>query len=451
MNVKSGRCWRMLWPLALLFVVGLGAPSAPAQAPATMPAPPATPAGEKRVTNLWVETDLRQVVQDISAQTDTVILCDVTVQGLISMAVKDMPLPECLERICASGGYSFVLVKDYYLIGRADPGNPLFQRVSDPQRVKLSHITPDQVRALLHASLIPYVNFDRASGTVIVTAPEPLRQRILAAVKLVDQPNQQVAIEAVVFELTESGSKQLALDWQFHSGNVTGGATDLVSTISFGPHSDLGTYVNLTLRAIVEARRGQVLANPRILVLNNTDAEIFVGQEKYFTLLSGQASNPYYTLQSIKAGVTLKVAPYIGENGQITLGLEPEVSDVVTEASDTTTRQGDTTAPLPVVTRRHAKTVINIQDGETVLLGGLLREQNRSVTDKVPLVGDIPGLGAAFSKVSKQKEQQEVVILITAHIANTKAAGAEKLSARLEQRYITPLDAILASQQGCHK
>jgi type II secretory pathway component GspD/PulD (secretin) len=419
--------------------------------PATLPA--AEAAGLRRVTNIWVDTDLRQVIQDIAAQTDTVILCDQTVQGMISMSVKDMPLEDCLERVCASGGYSYSRVKDYYVVGKADPGSPLFDQMSDPVRVKLSFAVAEQVKSLLHASLAQYVTFDKASGVVVITAPEPIRQRVIEAIRVIDQPNPQVAIEAVVFELTEEGSKQLGLDWQFDKKHVSTGMNSLVGTFTYDSNSDLGTFVDVTLRAIVENRKGQVLANPRILVMHNTEAEIFVGQDKYFTLLSGQASNPYYTLQSIKAGVTLRVLPYIGKQGQITLTLEPEVSDVVADRTDGAVidPQGNTAAPLPVVTRRHAKTIVNVQDGQSVLIGGLLMEQHRSLIDKVPLVGDIPGIGPAFRTVRRQKLQQEVVILITAHVVNGVPAKGDDLAARLEQHYVSPLDAVATPAKGVAK
>jgi type II secretory pathway component GspD/PulD (secretin) len=410
----------------------------------TVAAPQTQPArAAKRVTNLWVDTDLRQVIQDIASQTDTVIVCDQTVQGLVSMSVKDMSIEDCLERACAAGGCSFVMVKDYYLVGKTEPGSPLFQRMSEPLRVKLSHVQPDQVKGMLHASMIPYLTIDKVSGTVMVTAPDAVRQRVLDAIQKIDQPNRQVAIDAVVFELTEEGSKDLALDWQYKSGRFGLQSDNLIGSITYGAASDLGTYVDVTLRAIVETRKGQVLANPRVLVVNNTEAEIFVGQEKYFTLLSGQASNPYYTLQSIKAGVTLKVSPSIGETGEIMLSLEPEVSDVVAEpdrGSVVNTQTGATNS-LPVVTRRHAKTVVNVTNEQTVLIGGLLFEQNRSIIDKTPGLGDIPGVGAAFRSVQTDKQQQEVVILITAHIVEPGRPGANSVTSRLEPRYVTPLDA----------
>jgi general secretion pathway protein D len=212
----------------------------------------------------------------------------------------------------------------------------------------------------------------------------------------------------------------------------------------------LATYIDVTLRAIVQDRKGQVLANPRILVMNGQEADIFVGQEKYFSLLSGQASNPYYRLESIKAGVTLKVAPQIGDNGHIVLQLEPEVSDVVTENNrDGTNGNGDNTnSPLPVVSRRRAKTVISVQDGQTIIIGGLLREQHRVSVEKVPWLGDMPGIGLAFRKVQERKEQQEVVILITAHLVDQNQPSATEVAPRLEQRYVSPLDAITVPVQG---
>jgi len=427
----------------------------PTPAPVPIPAAAAPVKGgkSKLITNIWVDTDIRQVVQDMSAQSDTVILCDQTVQGMLSMSVKDMPLADCLERVCAAGGFSFTLVKDYYLVGKADPGSVMFQRLAEPQRIKLANIVPDQVRALLHPTLLNYVTFDKASGTVIVNAPEPIRQKIIDAITQIDKPNSQVAIDAVVFELAEAGSKQLALDWRFKAGNVAMSSTDLVQTLTFQAGTDLGTYVQATLRAIVESKKGQVLANPRVLVMNNTDAEIFVGQEKYFTLLSGQASNPYYTLQSIKAGVTLKVTPSVGKEGQITLNLEPEVSDVVADGSNNGGGFGQSVgaAPMHVVTRRQAKTVVAINDGETIMIGGLLRDQHRAVTDKVPGAGDIPAVGAAFRTVNDEKERQEVVLLITARLVDNQHASLDKLTSRLQQRYVTPLDAIGALPQGTAK
>lgn len=185
--------------------------------------------------------------------------------------------------------------------------------------------------------------------------------------------------------------------------------------------------------------------------MDGREAEIFVGQEKYFTILSGPGANPYFRLESIKAGVQLTVTPHIGDSGQITLDFEPEVSDVVSDWS----RDGMAEIPelrgseLPVVTRRRAKTSVAIRDGQTVIIGGLLREQHRQLTEKVPLLGDIPLLGLAFRKVRDHREQQEVVILITTHIvSDERQAAIPDVATPLEQGYVSPLDAISNGRDG---
>ncbi|HEY4328229.1 MAG TPA: hypothetical protein VGN88_00735, partial [Phycisphaerae bacterium] len=143
----------------------------------------------------------------------------------------------------------------------------------------------------------------------------------------------------------------------------------------------------------------------------------------------------------------------IGKGGLITLSLEPEVSDVVTD--DTSSSFGSSSssgaAPMPVVTRRHAKTVVEINDGETIMIGGLLRDSHRAVTDKIPVAGDIPGIGAAFRTVNENRERQEVVILITARLVDKSHTSVDKLTSRLQQRYVTPLDAIGSLPQGTSK
>lgn len=220
--------------------------------------------------------------------------------------------------------------------------------------------------------------------------------------------------------------------------------SNLVGTVTYDASSDIAKFVEVTLRAIVQQRKGRVLASPRVAVMNGEEADIFVGLEKYFSLLSGQASNPYYRLESIKAGVTLKVKAQIGANGQMVLQLEPEVSDVATETNRDNINHGDSrvNAALPVVTRRRAKTTVSVRDGQTIVLGGLLREQHRSVVEKIPFLGDIPLVGAAFRTVDQRKEQQEVIIVMTAHLVGNDESCPTELPTRLEQQYVSPLDPI---------
>jgi len=444
----SGKIWA--WRVLAAALVASAAAGAAESAPARLPAGGQADPSGPRVSNVWVEMDLREVLQDVATQTGVPVIADQTVQGVVSLAVKDMPLEECLERVCAAGGYSFARVRDYYIVGRADASSPLFERLADMRRVQLRHATADQVKGMLPANLAPYVTYDKTNGVVLVTAPPGPARRVLDAIALVDMPSQQVAVEAVVFELSEEGSKRLGLDWQYQNADMAGQVENLVGTITFDASADIATYVNVSLRAILQDGKGRVLANPRLVTMDGRDAEIFVGQEKYFTILSGPGANPYFRLESIKAGVTLKITPHIGEGGQIALDFEPEVSDVVSDWM-----RDDVEIPelrgttLPVVTRRRAKTSVAIRDGQTIVIGGLLREQHRQMIDKVPLLGDIPLLGLAFRKVRDWREQQEVVILITTHVvSDARQSGAPDVATPLEEGYLSPLDPISGPTGG---
>jgi len=440
------------WPALLAAVAAIGvalAPAVGAEDPPAAPEPLGAPS--KRVNNLWVEAELREVLQDIAAQTGTTIIADQTVQGIVSLVAKDLPLEECLRRLCASGGYQFVREGDYYVFGLAEPGTPLFQRLAQLHRVKLRHLSAKQVRTLMPTSLAKCITYDEVNNGVAVNGPETVRRRGRDAIDLIDVPGGQVAVEAVVFELSEAGAKQLGLDWQYQNRGMLVGAGNLVGSITYDEASDIGIYVDLMLRAIVQDQKGQVLANPRIIAMNGQPAEIFVGQEKYFSLLSGHAAYPYYRLESITSGVTLKVTPHIGADGQITLDLEPEVSDVVHDWTRDGNENGNENhlQPLPVVTRRRAKTTIAIQDGQTVVIGGLLQEHRRQMKEKIPLLGDLPLLGPVFQNVQESVQQKEIVIVITTHLVRDEGdAGATDLPTGLQQRYVSPLDLMAEPANG---
>jgi len=439
------------WPTLLAVVAAIGVGLAPAVGAEDSPATPEAPASAKRVNNLWVEAELREVLQDIAAQTGTTIIADQTVQGIVSLVAKDLPLEECLRRLCAAGGYQFVRDGDYYIFGLAEPGTPLFERLAQLHRIKLRHVSAKQVKTLMPQSLVKCVTYDDVNNVLAVSGPETVRRRVRDAIDLIDVPQGQVDVEAVVFELSEAGAKQLGLDWQYQNHSLLVGTADLVGAITYDEASDTGIYVDLMLRAIVQDQKGQVLANPRIIATNGQPAEIFVGQEKYFSLLSGHAAYPYYRLESITSGVTLKVTPHIGTDGLITLDLEPEVSDVVHDWTRDGVENGNENhlQPLPVVTRRRAKTTITIHDGQTVVIGGLLQEHRRQMNEKIPFLGDLPLLGPVFQNTQESVEQKEIVLVITTHLVRDEAdARARDRLTGLQQRYVSPLDRMAEPANG---
>ena len=361
------------------------------------------------VTNIWVDAEMRAVFRDITAQTGVLIIPDGMVEGVISLEAKDMPVEECLDRIAKTGPWGYKKVGNYYVFGSVEPGSQLVDMLGEIKRVKLNYTTADEVHCLLPGRLARYVHVGKGSNTLAVAAPKPIFDRILENIVELDVRPQQVIVEVLVVQLSEKGRKELGVDWEWQKEKITAGFDTLVGTFTYDAGSSLAHRINVTLKALLTRDEAKVLANPRLAALDREQASIYVGEEKYYTLLSGYTDRPYYTLQSIKAGVTLKITPHIGSNGEITMAIAPEVSEVATNW-DTNGNN------LPVINRRTACTTVRVKDGQTILIGGLLHEEKSKVHQKVPLLGDIPLLGVLFRKTKDTSVQTEVVIFITSHL-----------------------------------
>lgn len=380
---------------------------------------------QQLVSNVWVEAEMRQVLCDIMAQTGVQIVVGPGVSSIVSMEAKNMPLENCLERLSKFGSYAFAKIDDYYVLGRDDPRSPLFQFLSKTERIDLNYATADMVRNLLPAKLSQFVRTHKASNTVFIMAPTDLLDIICKLIREIDVAPRQVVVEALVIELSETGRNKFGLDWEVEDGQVTAQLQDLLGGGTYLRTAKAATQVQGVVKALVEKEEAKVLANPRLTSLDGREASIYIGEDQYYSLLTGSANNPYYRLESIKAGVTLRVTPHIGKNGEITMDLRPEVSNVNIPAS-----VAGENNHLPVITRRSAQTSVRIRSGHTLVIGGLLHEETRKVVHKVPIVGDIPLLGMLFRKTANSREQTEVVIFITPRLVedgNKKTAEAAQV------------------------
>ncbi len=219
-------------------------------APTPPPAPKVTavgPDGIPLITNVFSETDLRQALSDISAQTGVNILADATVQGVVSADIKDMELERALTMLLMSGGFTFAKMDGFYLVGLPDPANPNFSLLTKTEYFPLKHTAPQVVISLLSQPYGRYLSAvsatpqtmsrrDQQSGTnrnntsqgssisgtvpglpdlygVVITAPPGLISRIKADITALDYAPTQIMLDAVVVELNEDALKDLGIDW----------------------------------------------------------------------------------------------------------------------------------------------------------------------------------------------------------------------------------------------
>jgi len=278
------------------------------------------------------------------------------------------------------------------------------------------------------------IQADSNTNALIITAPPDEMQNILAVIRQLDIRRAQVLVEAVIAEITEDNTREFGINFLLDGTDQDvpagftnlGGATDGALAIAGAAQqgtlpSSLGSGLSLALgrfgtgeidfgflvRAIASNADNNILSTPSLMTLDNEEAEIVVGSNVPFVTgqqLSANNNNPFQTIERRDIGLTLKVRPQINEGNTIKMELEQEVSDV-----NTTSLTG---ASDIVTSKRSIKTTVLVEDGQTLVLGGLIDDNITDVEEKVPLLGDIPLLGKLFRYRSTQKSKQNLMIFL---------------------------------------
>jgi MSHA biogenesis protein MshL len=246
------------------------------------------------------------------------------------------------------------------------------------------------------------------------------------------QSNKQVLIEAKILEVILNDSHALGVNWDAVAKSVftAGDQLQLQQTLGLGG-AVAGTmsYTANNFSAVIDAldKSGDVdtLSNPSINVLSGQSAMISSGKlvpfwEKEVQITQGtggsaSTSEVTYNRRDVLNGVTMGVTPTVMDDGKIMLNITP-ITSSIEEVVNYTNENGESVASAPVMNIKEAGTVIYAKDNNLVLIGGLINNSISKIEDKVPLLGDIPWLGALFKKTISKKEKRELVILIRVRV-----------------------------------
>ena len=273
------------------------------------------------------------------------------------------------------------------------------------------------------------IQADEDTNALIITAPPDEMRSILAVVEQLDIRRAQVLVEAIIAELSTNNSDQLGVNFAVDGTDSNrpaaytnlGGATQALvgtvasqgATLSQGLSLALGRFgsgsidFGFLLSAIASDSDNNILSTPTLVTMDNQEAEIVVGQNVPFVTgqqLSASNNNPFQTIERQDIGISLKVKPQINEGDNIKMEIEQEVSDVsntaVTGATDITTN------------KRSIKTTVLVEDGQTLVLGGLIDDKISDARDKVPFLGDIPLLGSLFRYRTSSKSKRNLMVFL---------------------------------------
>ncbi|MFT4570716.1 MAG: general secretion pathway protein D [Hyphomicrobiaceae bacterium] len=284
------------------------------------------------------------------------------------------------------------------------------------------------------------ISSDPATNAVIINASLQDYRTMTSLLEKLDLPRAQVFIEAIIVEATVDTSKALGFDYQ--AGGDLGNGVGLVranlsnlNNAFLNPGSLAGLVLAATSDRVIELPDGtevpanvalfqalnrtsdvNVLSAPTLLTLDNAEAQITVGQNIPF--ITGRAAdlasveNVFTTIERRDVGIKLRVKPQVTEGDIVVLEIDEEVSALV----NNNLLDGAIDLVGPTTTIRSAQTTVSVRDGHTVVIGGLMSNSLQANVSKVPILGDIPGIGRLFRNEADTDQKVNLIIFLTPHI-----------------------------------
>jgi type II secretory pathway component GspD/PulD (secretin) len=325
----------------------------------------------------------------------------------ISIILNKTPVSEAIDLIVRAAGLSYEIIGNSVLIG--EPGKLKDEVGQSGYVIALNYADAEEVATLL-ADFSKNVKVDRGGNRLIAYASPRVINEIERIVRSIDHPHTQVLLETRLIEVTVDDQDKYGVDW---------GALSPVQTGVNFPAAPVGDgYVlkggirqpislNVLLDLLIQKGDARVLMNSKLTTTNNREASLHIGEKIPYVIQSynsaataGGGANQQ--VQHEDVGVKIRMMPHVNEDSEITLSLEPEVSSITGfkgPASD-----------LPLVKIRTTKTTVRVADGQTVFLAGLLSEEETQELRKLPVLGQIPLIGALFTHRLEVKRKTNLII-----------------------------------------
>ena len=298
------------------------------------------------------------------------------------------------------------------------------------------------------------IEADEGTNSLIVTADADIMQSIVSVVKRLDIRRAQVLVEAIIVEMSDDDGRDLGVEWLFLNDSGAYGASNnsglggAVAAAAFktddngdpvDSRSGIAAVIggaagqvlgigrmdddlsfNVVINALQQNTQANILSTPSILTLDNEEASIVVGQSIPFVTgsytstgnSSSNPDNPFQTVERENVGITLKVTPQINEGDSLVLAISQEVSNVVGPSAVLNSN--------PITSERKIDTKVMADNGQTIVLGGLMDDNITERLQKVPILGDIPIIGALFRSTSTAVGKKHLLIFIRPTIVRDK-------------------------------
>jgi len=403
--------------------------------------------------------DIRTVVRAIAEFSGRNIVLGRDVKGTVKVALRNVTWQDALRTILRSNGLDSA---DEGGILRVDDAAKLHAEALDRETsrakqlellpletaiIKLNYANAGELTTALQSAVSRrgQIQVDRRTNSLIVTDLPSNIETVTKMASALDSTTPQIEITAKLVDVDTEALRGFGIEWnvapadpEFWTGvddpanpgekilpgggpihnddyTVNGAAehntpiSDPATRLTFGVFKDWAS-IEAQLQVLEQSRKANIISNPRVTTVDNREAKILVGQ-KIPLIVQDVAGNPVSQLQTI--GIQLKVTPHLTQDRKIVLDLHPEVSDLSTQS----TVQGGV-----IINTSEADTRVMVDDGQTAVIGGLIRTNDSHVRRGIPLLKDIPLIGVLFRSDNTIKQNRELIIFVTPRLVSEVAS-----------------------------
>lgn len=394
-----------------------------------------------QVSPKFVGASIQEVLRVLSRQYSLNMVVGDEIRGNVTVQLDNVTLSDALNAVLKSHGYHYVVDNNVIYVKAFD------QDVNGELSAKvfqLKYLDGFNLKATLEPLLSskgriePLIServkeeINQRSDIIVVTDLWENIRTLENVIKAIDVPSKQIHIEVRLVEVLVSDEKQVGINLPKQVDvSLTGAETTAPITKAQQGGSQQRIFsawyelpqVNDNLRwgvlTVDELRAGldylardnnsRIVSNPKVTTLNNKKASIKIGTEIPIQEISRGVGGDVITFRYKDVNLNLDVIPRVNENNLITLNVHPMLEEIIGFTGPADFQQ-------PITSKREVETTVTVNDGETLVLGGLIKETNSKVVEKVWLLGDIPLLKYLFSTTSTKKEKTDLLIFITPKI-----------------------------------
>ena len=407
-------------------------------------------AAENRVFSLRLkQAPMVATLQQLALEQNANLMIDDELEGTLSLQLDNVDFDRLLRSVAKIKGLSFYQENDIYYLGKPSQHEQYSEKITEPMAISGSE-TPlvsttvklhfakasDVMKSLTTGSgslLSPSgtITFDDRSNVLLIQDDARSLKNIKKLIAELDKPIEQIVIEARIVTITDESLKELGVRWGIFnpteaahrvSGSLDANGFSNISNnlnVNFAttvtPAGSLalqvakinGRLLDLELTALERENNVEIIASPRLLTTNKKSASIKQGTEIPYVVTNGK--NDTQSVEFREAVLGLEVTPHISKDNNILL-------DLLVSQNSPGNRVAYGQNEVVSIDKQEINTQVFAKDGETIVLGGVFHDTITKGVDKVPLLGDIPGIKHLFSKESERHQKRELVIFVTPHI-----------------------------------